>query len=106
MTDEPRPPRASEAKVAYHSKQLVKMFARANDAAFLQMIWAIDALESGREDVAKLYLSGYPQGVAAKSSRRSALGIHRWELETLIVQLFLVPKDLPREQGNLILDCS
>ena len=44
---------ASEAKVAYHLKQLLKMFARANDAAFLQMIWAVDALQSGREAEAK-----------------------------------------------------
>lgn len=106
MPDEPRPPRASEAKVAYHLKQLLKMFARANDAAFLQMIWAVDALQSGREAVAKPYFSTYPPEAAAKSSMDSRFGIHRWELETLIVQLFLVPKEIPREQGNLLLDCS
>ena len=106
MSDEPRPPKASEAKVAYHQKQLLKMFARANDAAFLQMIWAIDALQSGRDAVAKPYFSAYPSEAPAKSSMQSPLGIHRWELETLIVQLFLVPKELPREQGNLVLDCS
>jgi hypothetical protein len=107
MPDETRPPKASEAKVAYHLKQLVKMFARANDAAFLQMIWAVDALQSGREDAAKPYFSTYPPEAAAKSSLPpSPFSIHRWELETLIAQLFLVPKDLPREQGNLVLDCS
>jgi hypothetical protein len=101
-----RMPRASEAKVTYHLQQLLKMFARANDAAFLQMIWAVDALQSGREAVAKPYLSTYPAEAATESSLKSQLGIHRWELETLIVQLFLVPKELPREQGNLLLDCS
>lgn len=106
MSDEFRPPRASEAKVAYHLKQLLKIFARANDAAFLQMIWAVDALQSGQEAVAKAYLSTYPSGAAAQSSVKSQFGIHRWELETLVVQLFLAPKELPREQGNLILDCS
>jgi hypothetical protein len=106
MPNEPRLPRASEAKVAYHLKQLLKMFARANDAAFLQMIWAVDALQSGREGVAKPFVSTYPPEAAAESSLKSPLGIHRWELETLIVQLFLVPKELPREQGNLVLDCS
>ncbi len=107
MPDKPRPPRASEAKVAYHLTQLVKMFARANDAAFLQMIWAVDALQSGREAAAKPYFSTYPPGAAAKSSLPpSSFSIHRWELETLIVQLFLVPKELSREQGNLVLDCS
>lgn len=106
MPDERRPPRASEAKVAYHLKQLLKMFARANDAAFLQMIWAVDALQCGREAIAKPYFSTYPPEEAAKSSIQSPLGIHRWELETLIVQLFLAPKELRREQGNLMLDCS
>jgi hypothetical protein len=107
MPDELRPPTASEAKVAYHLKQLRKMFARANDATFLQMIWAVDALQSGRETVAKEYFSTYPTEAAAKSSLPpSRFSIHRWELETLIVQLFLVPKELPREQGNLVLDCS
>lgn len=102
MPDEARPPRASEAKVAYHQKQLLKMFARANDAAFLQMIWAVDALQSGREGVAKSYFSTYPPEAAVKSSLPpSPFSIHRWELETLIVQLFLVPKELPREQGQL-----
>src|SRR5207248_10059846 len=106
MPDGPRPPRASEAKVAYHLNQLLKMFARANDAAFLQMIWAVDALQSGRETVARAYFSAYPPEAVAESSVKSRLGIHPWELETLIVQLFLAPKKLPREQGNLVLDCS
>jgi hypothetical protein len=82
------------------------MFARANDAAFLQMIWAVDALQSGRQAAAKPYLSTFPPEAATESSLKSPFGIHRWELETLIVQLFLVPKELPRQQGNLILDCS
>jgi hypothetical protein len=77
-----------------------------DDAAFLQMIWAVDALQSGREAVAKPYFSTYPPEAAAKSSIQSPFGIHRWELETLIVQLFLVPKEVPREQGNLVLHCS
>src|SRR4051812_6391537 len=84
MPDDLRPPTASEAKVAYHVKQLLKMFARANDVAFLQMIWAVDALQSGREPVAKSYFSTYPPEAAAKSSIQSPFGIHRWELETLV----------------------
>jgi hypothetical protein len=107
MPGQPGPPKASGAKVAYHLKQLVKMFARANDAALLQMIWAVDALQSGREAVAKRYLSTYPPEAAAKSSiPPSPFSIHRWELETLIVQLFLVPKESQRERGNQIMGCS
>ena len=77
MPDELRPPKASEAKVAYHRKQLAKMCARANDAAFLQMIWAVDALQSGREAAAKPYFTTYPPGAAANSSGQSSFGIHR-----------------------------
>jgi hypothetical protein len=84
MPDEHRLPRASEAKVAYHLKQLLKMFARANDAAFLQMIWAVDALQSGREAVAKHYVSTYPPEAAAESSIGTPFGIHRWELKRFI----------------------
>lgn len=106
MLDDRRPPRVSEAKVSYHAKQLLKMFARADDASFLKMVWAIDALQSGREAVAQPHLSAYPPEAAVDSSIRSPLGMHRWELETLIVQLLLVPKELQRAQGNLVLDCS
>ncbi|WP_137044999.1 hypothetical protein [Pseudolabrys sp. FHR47] len=106
MANDLREPRASAAKVAYHQNQLLKLFSRANDAAFLQMIWATDALQSGRERHAKRYLLAYPPEAVAESSLRSNFGIHRWELETLLVQLFLVPKELPRETGNLTLDCS
>jgi hypothetical protein len=37
---------------------------------------------------------------------QSQIGIHRWELETLVTQLLLAPKELPRAEGNLMLDCS
>lgn len=99
-------PRASAAKVAYHQKQLTKMLARADDLAFLQMIWAVDALQSDREGAARPYLSVYPAEAALQSSLQSSFGIHRWELETLVVQLFLAPKDAHLAANNLSLDCS
>jgi hypothetical protein len=61
-------PKASPAKVAYHLKQLRKLFARASDQQFLQMVWA-----------ARL-LSFPPQ--AADQSIGSDFAIHQWELET------------------------
>jgi hypothetical protein len=57
-------PKASEAKAKYHLGQLRKIFARANDHAFLQMIWAIDALQDDREEVAAQYLKTYPKAAA------------------------------------------
>src|SRR5436190_20966053 len=99
-------PRASAAKCAYHLKQLRKSFARANEKAFLHMIWAVDALQSGREAAAKPFMVSYPPGAAATSSLRTPLGIHRWELDTLLIQLLLTPKQEFHVEGNLILDCT
>lgn len=96
---------ASAAKCAYHLKQLRKFFARANDRAFLEMIWAVDALQSDREEAAKRVFTSYPLE-AADSSIGSQHAIHRWELETLVVQLLLTPKEEFRAGGNLILDCA
>src|SRR5436190_24045087 len=99
-----KPPKASAAKVKYHVQQLRKMFARADDHAFLQMVWAVDALQSDRVQAAAQYLT-YPPA-AAVSSIGSNYAIHRWELETLLTQLFLTPKQEIRTGPNLILDCS
>ena len=102
----PALPRASAAKCAYHLKQLRKFFARADDTAFLQMIWAVDALQSGREATAKRFIGSYPAQAAATSSLQSPFRIHRWELETLLIQLLLTPKQDFHVEGNLVLDCS
>jgi hypothetical protein len=98
--------RVSQAKLDYHVKQLRKYFARADDRAFLQMIWAVDALQSDREAAAKTLITSYPREAAVKSSLHSRYGIHRWELETLIIQLLLTPKEEKRTEGNLVLNCS
>src|SRR5687768_17058075 len=42
----------------------------------------------------------------ADSSIGSPLAIHRWELETLTIQLFLTPKQVIDAEANLVLDCS
>jgi hypothetical protein len=98
--------RVSQAKLDYHVKQLRKYFARADDRAFLQMIWAADALQSDREAAAKKLMPSYPKEAAVKSSLHSPYGIHRWELETLLIQLLLTPKEKKRAEGNFVLDCS
>jgi hypothetical protein len=85
-------------------KQLRKMFARCSDIAFLQLIWATDALQSDRVEAASRLITFPPQ--AADSSIGSPFAIHRWELETLTIQLFLTPKQEINPEGGLILDCS
>lgn len=98
-------PNGSKAKAKYHLNQLRKMFARANDHAFLQMVWATDALQDDREGVASQYLKNYPKA-AAQSTITSPYAIHRWELETLLIQLFLTPKQEIGSEPNLVLDCT
>jgi hypothetical protein len=95
---------ASAAKIAYHLKQLRKLFARANDADFLQLIWAVDALQSDRIEAVSSFLTFPP--VAADSDPNSSFAIHRWELETLLIQLLLTPKQPIRPGPNLILNCK
>ncbi len=100
-----KPPKGSLAKSEYHLRQLRKMFARADDPAFLQMIWAIDALQDDREEAASQFLKNYPKA-AAQSTPTSPYAIHRWELETLLIQLFLTPKQEVGSGSNLVLDCT
>jgi hypothetical protein len=45
-------PKGSLAKVAYHQRQLRKLFTRASEYQFLQLMWAIDALRAGRPEAA------------------------------------------------------
>lgn len=100
----PQAPSVSAAKVAYHGKQFAKMFARSNDIEFLQLVWATDALQSGRAEAAADFITFPPQ--AAISAIDGPLAIRRWELETLTIQLFLTPKQAVHAGPNLNLDCS
>jgi hypothetical protein len=83
-------PRVSAAKVAYHKAQLDKLFGRAAAKDFLEMAWAIDALIAGKPEVAVRHLS-FPS-LAQDQSMTSTYAIHRWELETLLIQLLLAPE--------------
>jgi hypothetical protein len=95
---------ASVAKCNYHLNQLRKLFARANDDLFLQMVWAVDALQDDRVEAAKRYIT-FP-AEAADPSIGAKYAVHRWELETLLIQLLLTPKQEIPPGPNLVLDCS
>jgi hypothetical protein len=101
MPKEVKEPQASPAKVAYHLKQLRKLFPRASDRHFLQMVWAVDALCANRPEAAAGFLTFPPQ--AADQTIGSRFAVHQWELETLLIQLFLTPKT---EAPATVLDCS
>jgi hypothetical protein len=97
-------PNSSPAKVAYHRQQLAKLFTRASDQQFLQMVWSLDALRSGRPDAAARLLS-FPRA-AAEQSIRSKYAIRQWELETLLIQLFQTPRNEPQPESTARFDCS
>jgi hypothetical protein len=104
MTAMAKEPKASPAKVAYHLRQLRKLFPRASDKQFLEMMWAIDALRSGRPEAAARMLT-FPRE-AADQSFGSRFAVHQWELETLLIQLFLTPKEEPHPIATPAFDCS
>jgi hypothetical protein len=104
MSNELKEPKASPAKVTYHLKQLRKLFLRASDQQFLQMVWAIDALRSGRPEAAAGWLT-FPRQ-AADQFIGSPFAVHPWELETLLIQLFLTPKEHPQSAATPVFNCS
>jgi hypothetical protein len=104
MTPLIKEPKASPAKVAYHLRQLRKLFSRASDPTFLQMVWAIDALRSGRPEIAASLLT-FPQQ-AADQSMGSRFAIHQWELETLLIQFFSTPREEPQLGSTAVFDCN
>lgn len=60
---------------------------RAHDVDFLALIWAVDALQSGRVAEAAKYIS-YPRGADVEDIA-APLSIYSWELETLATVLLL-----------------
>src|SRR5258705_11585377 len=68
------------------------------------MVWAFDALRSGRPEAAARLLT-FPQQ-AADQSIGSRFAVHQWELETLLIQLLLTPKEDSHPGAPAVFDCS
>jgi len=94
----------SRLKRDIRGQKLRNLLARADDEAFLQMMWAVDALQSDRVSVAKKYIQ-FPAS-AATSDIAAPVAIHSWELETLVNQLLVTPKLKLSAGRNRFLDCS
>jgi hypothetical protein len=103
MSNKLTQPKGSVAKVAYHLKQLRKLFPRASVRQFLEMVWAIDALRSGQTWAAARLLT-FPLE-AADQSIGSRFAVHQWELETLIIQLFFSPLEDAQPASAAVFDC-
>jgi hypothetical protein len=86
-----------------YRKKLQDLLERAEDEAFFEMVWAINALQSGRVQPASRLIK-FP-AEAATSEFSSRFSIHRWELETLIGQLLITPKISRRAGPNRITNC-
>lgn len=86
-------------------KRLNELLSLADDEAFLVMVWAVDALQSGQADVAARYLT-FP--CEAKSA---GLGdnhfVFKWYLETLVNELLITRKKAHSGRGRRrSLNCS
>jgi hypothetical protein len=85
-------------------KKLKKLLSKAFDEQFIQMIWAVNALQSDRIGAASKYLT-FPKE-AATSAIDSKFAIHKWELETLVSQLLTIPKNFKPETRSRIANCQ
>ena len=64
----------------------------ADDEGFVAMIWALNALQTGRSQVALPFFEAVPEG-AATEGILGPHAIYPWELETLGNELLSTPKD-------------
>jgi len=87
-----------------YRKKLHKLLSRSNVEKFVQMVWAIDALQSGRAEAASRCIR-FP-AEAATDDITSKFAVHKWDLETLVCQLLITPKDRLREGRNRHTNCS
>lgn len=89
-----------------YRKKLDRYLELASDEAFIQLIWAADAIQTDQPDAASRYLRNVPPEAVTKDMN-SKLALYKWELETLVNELLVVPKrqkQLRRQWREL--DCS
>lgn len=80
--------------------QLATTLSQADDASFLRMLWALNALQTGRVGEAARFLNGYPPDAAVEGIM-GQYAIYPWELETLANELLTTPK----HPHHRVLDC-
>lgn len=68
----------------------------ADDEQFITLIWAVNALQSGREERVKSFIK-YPRD-AITQDMGSALYVHPWRLETLVNELLVTSKPRPARE--------
>ena len=93
----------SALKRKIYRKKLSKLLGSADDEAFFQMVWALDAIQSDRSQFALPYLS-FPRE-AVDPDIGSEYAIHKWDLKSLANRLLLTPKKAVTEGPRRIPDC-
>jgi hypothetical protein len=71
----------STLKRDIYRKKLRSLLTKADDEAFFQMVWALDAIQSDRSRKAAPYLNFPPEAVNPDIG--SEYAIHKWDLESL-----------------------
>ena len=87
-----------------YRRKLRELLSRSDDESFIQLLWAIDALQSGRETAARRFVSYPPE--AASADIASQLAIYKWELETLANLLLTTRKPDIREGPTRVQRCD
>jgi hypothetical protein len=93
----------NKRKIRKLAPKLSGYLSTADDLSFLQMVWAVDALQSMFKIPVGRYLSAPPE--AATNDPLSPYFAHKWNLETLTLLLLALPKQQKLPGGGQI-DCS
>lgn len=89
----------SRARLDLQRRKLSKALSRADDELFIRMIWAVDALQTGRAEAASRFLL-FPSEAATKDIA-SKYAVHKWELESLMGLLLTTPKATTKAHDKL-----
>lgn len=92
---------SSSASRSLFGGKLNALLEIAGDEGFIQLLWATDALQSGYERTAAPFLANRYPKEAVTSDLASKMHIHKWELETLANELFVVPKKEAPKRGRV-----
>lgn len=88
-----------------YRKRLRRYLELASDEAFVQLVWAANLLQSGHSTVGLRFLLNVHTN-AITEDLASPHHIHKWELETLVNELLVVPKRTKPIRGQWRhLDC-
>lgn len=84
----------SRAARDLHRGRLIRLLSQADDEGFCRLVWAIDALQSGREGAVRGVIEYGPEAVTNEIINR--FYVQKWALETLVNELLVHPKAIPR----------